>query len=170
MNILEKFESDQIKELSKNKNFPVFKPGDTLKVFLKVKEGEKERIQMFEGVCIALKNAGINTSFSVRKISYGEGVERVFPIFSPQISKIEVAKFGDVRRSKLYYLRQRSGKSARITEKNKFLQQNKEVNEVPKEIVNEPSKIQADSKMTEDATDSKKVNSSSEEVKQETKT
>ena len=94
MNILEKFESDQIKELSKNKNFPVFKPGDTLKIFLKVKEGEKERIQMFEGVCIALKNAGINTSFSVRKISYGEGVERVFPIFSPQISKIEVAKFG----------------------------------------------------------------------------
>lgn len=169
MNILEKFESDQIKELSKNKNFPVFKPGDTLKVFLKVKEGEKERIQMFEGVCIALKNAGINTSFSVRKISYGEGVERVFPIFSPQISKIEVAKFGDVRRSKLYYLRQRSGKSARITEKNKFLQQNKEVSEVQKEIVNKPSKIEVDSKKTENSTDSKKVNSSSEKVKQDTK-
>ena len=169
MNILEKFESDQIKELSKNKNFPVFKPGDTLKIFLKVKEGEKERIQMFEGVCIALKNAGINTSFSVRKISYGEGVERVFPIFSPQISKIEVAKFGDVRRSKLYYLRQRSGKSARITEKNKFLQQNKEVSEVQKEIVNKPSKIEVDSKKTENSTDSKKVNSSSEKVKQDTK-
>ena len=169
MNILEKFESDQIKELSRNKNFPVFKPGDTLKVFLKVKEGEKERIQMFEGVCIALKNAGINTSFSVRKISYGEGVERVFPIFSPQISKIEVAKFGDVRRSKLYYLRQRSGKSARITEKNKFLQQNKEVSEVQKEIVNKPSKIEVDSKKTENSTDSKKVNSSSEKVKQDTK-
>ena len=169
MNILEKFESDQIKELSKNKNFPAFKPGDTLKIFLKVKEGEKERIQMFEGVCIALKNAGINTSFSVRKISYGEGVERVFPIFSPQISKIEVAKFGDVRRSKLYYLRQRSGKSARITEKNKFLQQNKEVSEVQKEIVNKPSKIEVDSKKTENSTDSKKVNSSSEKVKQDTK-
>ena len=169
MNILEKFESDQIKELSKNKNFPVFKPGDTLKIFLKVKEGEKERIQMFEGVCIALKNAGINTSFSVRKISYGEGVERVFPIFSPQISKIEVAKFGDVRRSKHYYLRQRSGKSARITEKNKFLQQNKEANEVPKEIVNKSSKIEVDSKKTENSTDSKKVNSSSEEVEQDTK-
>ena len=169
MNILEKFESDQIKELSKNKNFPVFKPGDTLKVFLKVKEGEKERIQMFEGVCIALKNAGINTSFSVRKISYGEGVERVFPIFSPQISKIEVAKFGDVRRSKLYYLRQRSGKSARITEKNKFLQQNKDVSEISKEIVNKSSKIEVDSKKNENATDSKKVNSSSEEVKQDTK-
>ena len=169
MNILEKFESDQIKELSKNKNFPVFKPGDTLKIFLKVKEGEKERIQMFEGVCIALKNAGINTSFSVRKISYGEGVERVFPIFSPQISKIEVAKFGDVRRSKLYYLRQRSGKSARITEKNKFLQQNKEASEVPKEIVNKSSKIEVDSNKTENSTDSKKVNSSSEEVEQDTK-
>tara|TARA_B100000242_G_C42904186_1_gene419310 strand:- start:251 stop:763 length:513 start_codon:yes stop_codon:yes gene_type:complete len=169
MNILEKFESDQIKELSKNKNFPVFKPGDTLKIFLKVKEGEKERIQMFEGVCIALKNAGINTSFSVRKISYGEGVERVFPIFSPQISKIEVAKFGDVRRSKLYYLRQRSGKSARITEKNKFLQQNKDVSEVPKETVNKSSKIEVDSKKNENSTDSKKVNSSSEEVKQDTK-
>ena len=159
MNILEKFESDQIKELSKNKNFPVFKPGDTLKIFLKVKEGEKERIQMFEGVCIAFKNAGINTSFSVRKISYGEGVERVFPIFSPQISKIEVAKFGDVRRSKLYYLRQRSGKSARITEKNKFLQQNKEINEISKETVNKSLKTEIDSKKTENSTNTKKVDS-----------
>lgn len=159
MNILEKFESDQIKELSKNKNFPVFKPGDTLKIFLKVKEGEKERIQMFEGVCIAFKNAGINTSFSVRKISYGEGVERVFPIFSPQISKIEVAKFGDVRRSKLYYLRQRSGKSARITEKNKFLQQNKEINEISKENVNKSLKTEIDSKKTENSTNTKKVDS-----------
>lgn len=159
MNILEKFESDQIKELSKNKNFPAFKPGDTLKIFLKVKEGEKERIQMFEGVCIAFKNAGINTSFSVRKISYGEGVERVFPIFSPQISKIEVAKFGDVRRSKLYYLRQRSGKSARITEKNKFLQQNKEINEISKENVNKSLKTEIDSKKTENSTNTKKVDS-----------
>lgn len=141
MNTLEKFESDQIKELSKNKTFPEFNAGDTLKVHLKVKEGEKERIQIFEGVCIAFKNAGINTSFTVRKISYGEGVERVFPMFSPQISKIEVSKFGDVRRSKLYYLRKRSGKSARITEKNKFVQQSKQTN-VEKEEQNTPDTVQ----------------------------
>tara|TARA_X000000950_G_C13826864_1_gene624397 strand:+ start:806 stop:1315 length:510 start_codon:yes stop_codon:yes gene_type:complete len=129
MNILEKFELNQIKELTKDKKFPEFKAGDTLKIHLKVKEGEKERIQIFEGVCIAYKNAGINSAFTVRKISYGEGVERVFPVFSPQISKVEVSKFGDVRRSKLYYLRQRSGKSARITEKNKFLNKKKSTDE-----------------------------------------
>lgn len=123
MNILKEFEKEQIKILSKDKSYPNFSAGDTVKIHLKVKEGEKERIQVFEGVCISFKKAGLNTSFSVRKISYGEGVERVFPIFSPQISKIEVSKFGDVRRSKLYYLRNRSGKSARITEKNKFAQQ-----------------------------------------------
>lgn len=123
MNILKEFEKEQIKILSKDRSYPNFSAGDTVKIHLKVKEGEKERIQVFEGVCISFKKAGLNTSFSVRKISYGEGVERVFPIFSPQISKIEVSKFGDVRRSKLYYLRNRSGKSARITEKNKFTQQ-----------------------------------------------
>ncbi len=117
MNILEKFEKDQLKELQSEKKLPEFNPGDTVKVHLRVKEGEKERIQIFEGVCIAIKNAGINSSFTVRKISYGEGIERVLPLFSPQISKIEVAKFGSVKRSKLYYLRQRSGKSARIAEK-----------------------------------------------------
>lgn len=117
MNILEKFEKDQLKELQSEKKLPEFNPGDTIKVHLRVKEGEKERIQVFEGVCIAIKNAGINSSFTVRKISYGEGIERVLPLFSPQISKIEVAKFGSVKRSKLYYLRQRSGKSARIAEK-----------------------------------------------------
>ena len=130
MNILEKFEQNQIKTLSKEKQIPEFRPGDTVKVHVKVKDGEKERIQVFEGVCIAFSNAGLNTSFSVRKVSYGEGVERVFPIYSPQISKIEVSKYGDVRRSKLYYLRKRSGKSARITEKNKFTQQNKISGEV----------------------------------------
>ncbi|MFL2679716.1 MAG: 50S ribosomal protein L19 [Alphaproteobacteria bacterium] len=102
------------------KEYPSFNPGDTLKVHLKVKEGEKERIQVFEGVCIAKKNAGINSSFTIRKISYGEGIERVLPLFSPQINKIELVKSGDVRRSKLYYLRKRSGKSARISEKNVF--------------------------------------------------
>ena len=92
INILENYEKNQIEKLSTGKPHPKFNPGDTLKVHLKVKEGEKERIQIFEGVCIAKKNAGINSSFTVRKISYGEGIERVLPLFSPQISKIELAK------------------------------------------------------------------------------
>ena len=111
---------DNLETLSSDKSYPNFNPGDTLKVHLKVKEGEKERIQIFEGVCIAKKNAGLNSSFTVRKISYGEGIERVLPLFSPQINKIELVKTGSVRRSKLYYLRKRSGKSARISEKNIF--------------------------------------------------
>ena len=119
-NILENFEKDHIQQLMSGKTYPKFNAGDTLKVHLKVKEGEKERIQVFEGVCIARKNAGVNSSFTVRKISYGEGIERVLPYYSPQISKIEIVKKGDVRRSKLYYLRGRSGKSARITEKTSF--------------------------------------------------
>ena len=118
MNTLEKFEKEHLKELESDNKLPIFNSGDTLKVHLKVKEGEKERIQIFEGVCIARKNAGINSSFTVRKISYGEGIERILPLFSPQINKIEVVKTGSVRRSKLYYLRKRSGKSARIAEKN----------------------------------------------------
>ena len=120
MNTLEKFEKGHLKELQSENKLPKFSSGDTIKVHLKVKEGEKERIQVFEGVCISKKNAGLNSSFTVRKISYGEGIERVLPYYSPQISKIEVVKRGDVRRSKLYYLRGRSGKSARITEKTSF--------------------------------------------------
>ena len=118
MNILEKFEKGHLKELQSDNKLPKFSSGDTIKVHLKVKEGEKERIQVFEGVCISKKNAGLNSSFTVRKISYGEGIERILPLFSPQINKIEVVKVGSVRRSKLYYLRKRSGKSARIAEKN----------------------------------------------------
>ena len=117
-NILENFEKDQMQQLMSGKTYPEFNSGDTLKVHLKVKEGEKERIQVFEGVCISKKNAGLNSSFTVRKISYGEGIERILPLFSPQINKIEIVKVGSVRRSKLYYLRKRSGKSARIAEKN----------------------------------------------------
>ena len=117
MNTLEKYEKSQLKNLTSNKSYPEFNAGDTIKVHLKIKEGEKERVQVFEGVCIAKKNAGLNSAFTVRKISYGEGIERVIPLFSPQISKIELVKSGDVRRSKLYYLRERSGKSARISEK-----------------------------------------------------
>ena len=129
MNTLEKFEKDQLESLKTNKTFPKFNPGDTVKVHLKVKEGEKERIQIYEGVCIAKKNAGINSSFTVRKISYGEGIERVLPLYSPQIEKIELVKSGDVRRSKLYYLRGRSGKSARIAEKNIYNQNTSEKND-----------------------------------------
>tara|TARA_B100000963_G_scaffold153729_1_gene133862 strand:+ start:608 stop:1114 length:507 start_codon:yes stop_codon:yes gene_type:complete len=124
MNTLENFEKEQLKELQSDKKLPKFSSGDTIKVHLKVKEGEKERIQVFEGVCIARKNAGINSSFTVRKISYGEGIERVLPLFSPQINKIEIVKAGAVRRSKLYYLRERSGKSARIAEKTQSNQTN----------------------------------------------
>ena len=122
-NILENYEKTHLESLINEKTYPSFHPGDTVKVHLKVKEGEKERIQVFEGVCIAKKNAGINSSFTVRKISYGEGIERVLPLFSPQINKIELVKSGVVRRSKFYYLRKRSGKSARISEKNVFNQQ-----------------------------------------------
>ena len=118
MNTLEKFEKGHLKELQSDNKLPKFSSGDTIKVHLKVKEGEKERIQVFEGVCISKKNAGLNSSFTVRKISYGEGIERILPLFSPQINKIEVVKVGSVWRSKLYYLRKRSGKSARIAEKN----------------------------------------------------
>ena len=117
MNIIDEIEQEQIKEISQKRNVPEFGPGDTLKVHLKVLEGNRERIQVFEGVCIARSNKGLNSSFTVRKISNGEGVERVFPVYSPLIEKFEVVRRGDVRRSKLYYLRDRSGKKARISEK-----------------------------------------------------
>ena len=117
MNIIDEIEKEQIKEISQKRNVPEFGPGDTLKIHLKVLEGNRERIQVFEGVCIARSNKGLNSSFTVRKISNGEGVERVFPVYSPLIEKFEVVRRGDVRRSKLYYLRDRSGKKARISER-----------------------------------------------------
>ena len=117
MNIIDEIEKEQIKEISQKRNVPEFGPGDTLKIHLKVLEGNRERIQVFEGVCIARSNKGLNSSFTVRKISNGEGVERVFPVYSPLIEKFEVVRRGDVRRSKLYYLRERSGKKARISER-----------------------------------------------------
>ena len=117
MNIIDEIEQEQIKEISQKRTVPEFGPGDTLKIHLKVLEGNRERIQVFEGVCIARSNKGRNSSFTVRKISNGEGVERVFPVYSPLIEKFEVVRRGDVRRSKLYYLRDRSGKKARISEK-----------------------------------------------------
>jgi large subunit ribosomal protein L19 len=115
MNIIETLGREQIGKLSEA--IPDFAPGDTIRVNVKVVEGSRERTQAFEGVCIARKNAGVNSSFTVRKISYGEGVERVFPLYSPRIESIELVRRGDVRRAKLYYLRQRRGKSARIAEK-----------------------------------------------------
>jgi len=117
MNIIDEIEQEQIKEITEKRMVPEFGPGDTLKVHLKVVEGTRERIQIFEGLCIARSNRSLNSSFTVRKISNGEGVERVFPVYSPLIDKLEVVRRGDVRRSKLYYIRTLSGKKARITEK-----------------------------------------------------
>lgn len=117
MNIIEQLEQEQIAALTAVRAVPAFAPGDTLRVNVKVVEGTRERIQAYEGVCIARANDGINSNFTVRKISYGEGVERVFPLYSPRIDSIEVVRRGKVRRAKLYYLRDRRGKSARIAEK-----------------------------------------------------
>lgn len=117
MTIIKKLEADQMAQLKKDEPIPAFAAGDTLRVHVKVVEGSRERTQIFEGVCIGRKNAGLNSAFTVRKISYGEGVERVFPLYSPRIGKIELVRRGDVRRAKLYYLRDRRGKSARIAEK-----------------------------------------------------
>ena len=114
MNILQTIEKEQIDKLTSGKSIPNFKAGDTLKVHTKVKEGERERIQVYEGVCIARKNDGLNSSFTVRKISFGEGVERVFPLYSPNVAKIEVERIGKVRRAKMYFLRALRGRSARI--------------------------------------------------------
>ncbi len=117
MNIIQELEAAQVAKLSAVRATPVFQPGDTLIVNVKVKEGERTRVQAYEGVCIARGGGGINESFTVRKISYGEGVERVFPIFSANIDSIRVIRRGKVRRAKLYYLRDRRGKSARIAER-----------------------------------------------------
>ena len=117
MNIIQTFEAEQIAKLTAARAVPKFQAGDTLKVMVRVVEGERTRVQAYEGVCIARSNKGINSNFTVRKISYGEGVERVFPLYAPTIAEIQVVRRGDVRRAKLYYLRGRSGKSARIAER-----------------------------------------------------
>ena len=117
MNLLQQLEKEQVAKLSAGKEIPDFQPGDTVLVNVKVIEGERSRIQAYEGVCIGRAGHGLNENFTVRKISYGEGVERVFPIYSPAIDSIEVVRRGKVRRAKLYYLRGRRGKSARIAEK-----------------------------------------------------
>jgi large subunit ribosomal protein L19 len=117
MNIIQQLEAEQVQKLVEKRPVPEFSPGDTLRVNVKVVEGTRERVQAYEGVCIARRNAGVNSSFTVRKISYGEGVERVFPLYSPRIDSIELVRKGDVRRAKLYYLRELRGKRARISER-----------------------------------------------------
>ena len=120
MNIIEQIEKEQADEIAAKRPVPEFAPGDTVQVNVKVKEGQRERIQAYEGVCIARAGAGLNENFTVRKISYGEGVERVFPIYSPLIDSIKLVRRGRVRRAKLYYLRERRGKAARIAERQDF--------------------------------------------------
>ena len=117
MNLIKQLEQEQMTKLAAGKTIPAFEPGDTIQVNVKVVEGERTRIQAYEGVCIGRSGAGLNESFTVRKISYGEGVERVFPVMSPMIDSIRVVRRGKVRRAKLYYLRNLRGKSARIVEK-----------------------------------------------------
>ena len=117
--LMQKFEKKQIERLTSKKNIPTFRSGDTIKVTLKIIEGERSRLQAFEGICIARKNNSVNTKFTLRKVSHGEGVERVFPLFSPIIDNIEVIRTGDTKRAKLYYLRNRKGKSARISDRDR---------------------------------------------------
>ena len=118
-NLMQKFEKEQIDRLTSKKRIPTFRPGDTIKVTLKIIEGERSRLQIYEGVCIARKNNSVNSKFTVRKMSHGEGVERVFPLLSPIIDNIEVVRKGNVNRAKLYYLRDRTGKRARISDRDR---------------------------------------------------
>lgn len=117
MNIIEAVEQEEVTRLAGDKNHPDFSPGDTIRVMVRIVEGERERLQAFEGVCIARQGGGLNQSFTVRKLSFGEGVERVFPLYSPNVDSIEIKRKGKVRRAKLYYLRGLTGKAARITER-----------------------------------------------------
>jgi large subunit ribosomal protein L19 len=132
MNLLQTLEQEERARLSGGKPAPSFRAGDTLRVNVKIKEGDRERIQAYEGVCIARSGAGLNANFTVRKISFGEGVERVFPLYSPSLDSIEVVRHGKVRRAKLYYLRGRRGKSARIVERSRGREQEQDA-EAPAE-------------------------------------
>ena len=176
MNIIEQFERDQIKSLVKGKKIPQFHPGDTVRVNVKVREGTRERVQGFEGVCIAKKNRGLSSSFTVRKISFGEGVERVFPIFSPTIDSISVIRTGQVRRAKLYYLRNLTGKKARIVERIRkkqpdlaslYIDENEEVIEekyLQEDAENSEKLKSKDSVSEESATDEQNEKASSAET------
>ena len=151
MNIIDKIEKQQIEKVLAERSIPDFSAGDTLIVKVKVIEGTRERIQAFEGVCIARRNAGVRSAFTVRKISYGEGVERVFPLYSPRISEIEVVRRGKVRRAKLYYLRDRQGKSARIAERSTGRSMDSKNNKKP--LKTSPSKKQKSEDINENKND-----------------
>lgn len=146
-NLVENFEKKQMQKFSESKDIPSFQAGDTLKVHVKIVEGKVERVQIFEGLCIARSNRGISSSFKVRKISNGEGVERLFPIYSPFVVKIEVVRRGDVRRAKLYYMRGLTGKAARIKEKKNFAHTSKSTSGKEKHIKKrEERKLASDTK------------------------
>ena len=144
MNVIEKLEAEQAEKIAAKRPVPEFGPGDTVKVNVRVVEGTRERIQAYEGVCISRNGGGLNESFTVRKISYGEGVERVFPIFSPLIDSIEVVRRGKVRRAKLYYLRGRRGKSARIFEATNV--RTRKLNDADKQVAADARKKKAEAK------------------------
>ena len=169
-NALEMFEKKQIEKLTAKKRVPAFRPGDTLKVTVKIIEGEKSRSQAFEGVCIARKNNSINSNFTVRKISHGEGVEKVFPLFSPIIEKIEVVRKGDVRRAKLYYLRDRTGKRARIADRDRgdeidqfeFIEENQPLEENTDVEVSAPEKKEEEKQGEEKIVEEKESDNTAE--------
>lgn len=149
MNLIEELEREHMSELTAQKSVPDFQPGDTVKVNVKVIEGSRERLQAFEGVCIARAGGGLNENFTVRKISYGEGVERVFPIYSPLVDSIEVLRRGRVRRAKLYYLRGLTGKAARIAEKRNKVSKadakaDAKIETTPQEAAQEEPSVDAD--------------------------
>ncbi len=144
MNVIEKLEAEQAEKIAAKRPVPEFSPGDTVKVNVRVVEGTRERIQAYEGVCISRNGGGLNESFTVRKISYGEGVERVFPIYSPLIDSIEVVRRGKVRRAKLYYLRGRRGKSARIFEATNV--RTRKLNDADKQVAADARKKKAEAK------------------------
>ena len=153
-NLLKKFEKKQIENLTSKKRIPAFRSGDTIKVSLKITEGDKSRLQSFEGMCISRKNNSVNSKFTLRKISHGEGVERVFPLFSPIVDKIDVVRKGDVRRAKLYYLRDLSGKKARIADRDRGdeADQYEFIEEISKEEVKQTESIEENqSQPTEEA-------------------
>ena len=167
-NLLEKFEKKQIENLTSKKRIPAFRPGDTIKVTLKITEGDKSRLQSFEGMCISRKNNSVNSKFTLRKISHGEGVERVFPLFSANINKIEVIRKGNVKRAKLYYLRDRTGKSARIADRDR----GDEVDQyamTEEEVISEDSSKETsiESKQTESIEQSAEPKAEEEQIKKE---
>ena len=161
MKNLETFEKQYLEKIKQTKKIPDFNSGDTIIVYVKVKEKKRERDQAFEGVCISKKNAGVASSFTVRKISYGEGVERVFPLYSPNVSKIEVKSKGSVRRAKLYYLRKLTGRKAKITEDRNNLKgvvKKKEEELVEKKLKNNEKNIEKSEKKSSDINETKDNN------------